>query len=618
MRARRRAHVLKRNHQNETVRYAVFFDAETRAIAAADGTQRLQFRLAVASFVRRDRAQRMVKRYTNPEDLFTDIEKFSASKTKVWVVSHNLYFDFKVCRFHVIAPQRGWKLESMYFPESGMQTFLQFRKNNRSLLFISSTNFFNASIKSLGDMLHLPKLDVDFDNVDDETLFTYCARDVEIVERAMCEFWSWLRDSDYGNVQKTIAAQALSIYRHRFMTQQIYIHDDARATQLERDSYHGGRVEAWRVGPQRAHLTLLDVNSMYPAVMRDHLYPRQLLRVLPAPSLRDVEEFLSSQLCCIARVVVETEEPVYAVKTAERLLFPVGRFTTTLTTPELVYAIAHDHVKRVEQCAVYSAAPLFADFVNEFYARRLAAKRRGDAVYAYFYKILMNSLYGKFGQRTQRSSIIGSCGAEEFQLERDITDARAVTEWRAFGAVIRFDRGKQEAYNSFPAISAHVTAHGRMLLWTYIVIAGLDNVYYCDTDSLIVNNQGAANLADFVDNERLGALKVEQTADTAYFYAPKDYIFGDVVKRKGVRKSAVSLNNDNEFVQEQWERIRTALRKQDRDDYVIRQQTKRLERVIKNRVVVDAQGRTAPILIDEDNNVQLQFAFAEREDMHTL
>lgn len=47
----------------------------------------------------------------------------------------------------------------------------------------------------------------------------------------------------------------------------------------------------------------------------------------------------------------------------------------------------------------FSAEPIFKDFILNIYAKRLIAKKEGRSDLVYFYKLLMNSLYGKFGQR---------------------------------------------------------------------------------------------------------------------------------------------------------------------------------------------------------------------------
>jgi len=79
-----------------------------------------------------------------------------------------------------------------------------------------------------------------------------------------------------------------------------------------------------------------------------------------------------------------------------------------------------------------------------------------------------------------------------------------------------------------------------------MVKAGREHVFYCDTDSIIVDAAGRDNLADLLDDAALGALKIEEQADSLEIVCPKHYRIGEAWKRKGVPTKAVSLG-DNVF-----------------------------------------------------------------------
>ncbi len=65
--------------------------------------------------------------------------------------------------------------------------------------------------------------------------------------------------------------------------------------------------------------------------------------------------------------------------------------------------------------------------------------------------------------------------------------------------------------------------------------AGRDNVVYVDTDSLLVSKEGLDNLKPYLDDETLGALKLEEIAASAEIKGLKDYQVGDTHHIKGVR-----------------------------------------------------------------------------------
>jgi len=107
--------------------------------------------------------------------------------------------------------------------------------------------------------------------------------------------------------------------------------------------------------------------------------------------------------------------------------------------------------------------------------------------------------------------------------------------------VIQEESTEAEGRNSHPAIAAHVTAFGRILLWRLINQAGRENVFYSDTDSLFVNKVGLDRLSNQLDKDNLGALKIEWESDDVMIRDNKDYQIDGVGKTKGVRKNAMQL-----------------------------------------------------------------------------
>ena len=75
--------------------------------------------------------------------------------------------------------------------------------------------------------------------------------------------------------------------------------------------------------------------------------------------------------------------------------------------------------------------------------------------------------------------------------------------------------------------------------------AGRENVYYCDTDSMIVNRKGFTNLTDLMDETALGMLKLEETSNTITIHGAKDYEFGTIKKTKGVPRKAEKIGENS-------------------------------------------------------------------------
>jgi DNA polymerase elongation subunit (family B) len=198
------------------------------------------------------------------------------------------------------------------------------------------------------------------------------------------------------------------------------------------------------------------------------------------------------------------------------LIFPVGNFETFLSTPEIIYALEHGHIKKVLAINIYEKANIFSEYVEYFYNMRLEAKAKGDEVRTLLYKLFLNSLYGKFGQKSNHWEKVGEADPTEVKLERiyDVDTKKFITVKIFGGGIFRkndLEEGENESFYSFPAIASHVTSYARMLLWKYIETAGIENVYYTDTDSLFVNLEGYKNLekANYLNEDTLGLLKLE-------------------------------------------------------------------------------------------------------------
>jgi len=130
--------------------------------------------------------------------------------------------------------------------------------------------------------------------------------------------------------------------------------------------------------------------------------------------------------------------------------------------------------------------------------------------------------------------------------------------------------------------------------------AGRENVYYCDTDSLIVNEKGLLNLKDLIDKDKLGFLKVEGESVNNFFIKPKYYIFDGKEIIKGVKKSSIRLyDGEKELIilSEQFERFNSALR----NGTIDRQRVKKVNKVISKLYdkghIVD--GCIVPYFLDE-------------------
>lgn len=515
-------------------------------------------------------------------------------KTKLYLFCHNTAFDLPVCDVFNELPRRGYSLTRAII--DAPPTILQFTSDTRTLIFLDTLNIWRMSLAFLGTTIGLPKMEMPDNNNVEREWDRYAKRDVEIIRAACLQWFEHLKKNDMGGFAPTLASQAMVLFRHKYMKHKIFIDTNERALKLTRSGYYGGRVECFRIGQFKEEFYALDVNSMYPAVMRENNYPIKLIGHTFYASLQDLSLWLKTNSVC-ARVEIDTPEPFAPVRTKNKLIFPNGRFECILSTPELIYAIHKGYILRVNEVAVYDHAPIYRAMMDDMQIIKARAKLEGDTVLEFHTKKLQNSLYGKEGQsgiKWQENDWIEDKTCKQW-AELDMETGKVI-QHRQLAGLHQIKENEGESRESFPAIAAHVTAYARMQLWEIINDAGRENVYYCDTDCVFVNSRGRDKLSHRLDDYKLGALKIAKQAIELRISGNKDYEFGETLKIKGVRNNAVWLDEWT-ISQEQWTGLKGLVREGDMTAPRTRKIIKHLSRVYSKGVVSEA-GVVTPHSLD--------------------
>lgn len=648
--------------------------------------------------------QRIKKRYRTPDmdafmesgfcgDFWADVESYARMNENLYLFAHNAKYDVQVtgCVHYLI--RQGYTVTSFSdenpfilefekefekSPETG-EVYKRMKNGKlvaepkyKTITILSSTNYYQQSLKKLGQDFNLAKLDFSHEvdlltlmkseeeiplpanweeenerdrvKLRDELIreglsprvadvfsigLVYCNRDVEILERAMDAFITFITRENLGGFKQTVAGQAFAAFRHRFLHgHTIYIHSDEQALKTERDAYAGGRTECFRMGKIPGQVYYVDVNSMYPHVMRNRLYPCRLVSRWNEADVDRVKELLQEGYLVICDTHIQTSKRMFHKK-MKRLVFPVGDFWTTLCTPELIKAFDEEAIVEVRNVCIYEADHFFEPYVDYFYAKRLEAKAAKDAVHDLLYKIFLNSLYGKFGQKNTRWEQVEPADPEEVEVYHTYdVDTKSRQIFKVFGGWVwkkNDDGHDEEAMNSFPAVAAHVTAYARMLLWEAIECAGVENVFYCDTDSLMCNLTGYERLqADgYLDNKILGKLKLEKMGELE-LYGCKDYIFTNEgkedVKIKGVSKSAKPLPPTKDghlrFAVTQWGGFTDRLKNKDFSVYSNRVIIKTLKRDYNKGIVKGSE--IIPYQLNETQEIKQEYIQEFTEEINDL
>ena len=545
MKADIQSYLLKVNHIVTVPQRVLYLDTETKGVRRGQYEVH-RFKLGWTCFVDYNRKGFEAQ----PEWIFFDdafkmnkyIESLAQPKKALWVYGHNIYFDLQAAEFYYYFSQFGWQYRFHY--DSGLTYILCIAKGTKSLKAVSSTNYYDFSLKKLGEMIGLEKLNVDLESCPTEKLADYCRRDVEILKKGMEYYFQFVVDNDLGKMALTKSSQAMNAYRHRFMYPKLHRHEDKRVIALEREAYHGGRVECFRFGVQKEQeYVSLDINSMYPFIMKNYPLPTHCIDYV-----RDVSPgtlmALLKKYSVVVKGVVKTDEPAYGVFNGTKLVFPVGEFETYLCSGGVKYALSKNHLQSVSECAVYEQGYIFGDYVDSMYTLRKKYEKENNLIMSTLAKYLLNCLYGKFGEkhaieektRTDNSGLYKS--VEYF----DLVENKHWIEFSMFNTTIR-KYGQVEGKKSIVSIPAHITEYARFYLWDIITRIGVDKVYYCDTDSVKIRKVDVSRVANLINDNTLGKLKVEKVFTHFVINGAKHYVCDNDIKIKGVPRKAEQIGD---------------------------------------------------------------------------
>lgn len=423
-------------------------------------------------------------------------------------------------------------------------------------------NIYGIKAESVARILEVGELGTTITQED----INYCIRDAEIVLRAINSFADFLMDRWQVSMRSTIA----SISQNVFLTK--YIDNDLRVSGYDkffRNSYYGGRTELFdRKGEWLTDVYYYDFNSLYPSVMHDFWYPDpENLKYVNFSNESYIFEYEGTSFVDVY-VPEHMEIPPLPYKWKGKLIFPTGHLNGWYNHNELRMAVKYGaRIEKVHK-TVYSTRNInpFRNFIEDLYNMRLKFKDEGNKTGNLYTKLIMNSLYGKFGQRIVYSKM--GWIDEPPEIPKHLEGKGY--EW-TFESIGKHDFGtwklidskgqvlEEDAYRSILSFSSYITSWARIKLYEKMmeVINDGYEVYYCDTDSIITNHPNLEN------SKELGKLKLEGVGDFSG-YAPKVYEW----KEKGEDKIKIKLkgvrNPDeikNEYVERRIIKPKEALRR---------------------------------------------------------
>jgi len=639
-------HVLRQNTKLNVQDNFVFVDVESNINQVEEDKQILTFKMCCAIFWKKSLDLVIKEAYYIKENFWDDLEyffqkiKLKDNSPHLIMLAHNMEFDFRQLDGYRELFTRGWKLTGHYIKQ-GVFIF-NFEKDKFHLHIWSTTNYVKKPLSAIGKTLNLPKLEIDFKKDSDEYLEVYCMRDTEIIYVFIREMIEFLEKEDLSKLKATAGSLSLNIFRHKFYNSEkrpIFIHDWKKAILLERNSYRGGITDCFQLG-EKLNTYKLDINSMYPKTMEDSFLPYKLDCWLTHKHKNQEQLFsyynkYKRTHGIIAKVLINIpEEYAYIISD-----FGLGKSSfcygdnleITLCSPELNFIEKYGKIVKILEIAIYQTRRIFRQFVKYFYKLRMEYKKIGNSIYVEFCKLILNTLYGKFGQKETISKMLDKTDTEII-IHSDIIMLMIEKKKEVLGLTSKdfennviylgtiidlceiylinkklyiIQQTSNNSENSFVAISSFITSYSRMMLIDYILKAKRENVYYSDTDSLFVNKIGYKNLLSDINEFKLGKLKVEEEG-SCEIYAPKFYDFNGNRKVKGIKqKNSILLEETDKRVLyqvEQWQRAKSALKENNYQEQIIAK-VKKQARKYYDKGNIDKYGIISPFSIEQIKSI---------------
>ena len=588
--------------------YNLFLDTETRAQAKGDGVEEHHLSLCVSVSTRRDNRdpEKISEKWFSTEtasEWWDDLVENLPKRKRVYVWTHNAQFDCSIMELRTQAEKHGFIFRKFISGPLPYIVDLWNPEKQSTVRWVDSLNIFKVPLAVLGESIGIPKLEMPTSEYSEETKdewYEYCKRDVTVLMHAILGWQNTVYDNKWGNFAPTIAGQAMNLFKHKYYRpRSIYLHDDIEGCRAERKSYYGSRVEVFNTHKQTTKAWMLDFNSLYPAVMKETPMP---VRYKGCQDREIKPETLSTILdhyAACALVEVSTDIPLVPYRLA-RLCFPIGTFTGWYCGDELSLLLRHGAIKRVFKTYMHHKELIFDRFITDLYEYRRKNIDLGNDVVAYHAKLLMNSSYGRWGMRSRHWETIRRTEPGEEVVDGVLDQDGTFTRYRErFGLLQELSKG-EEALESYPLIAATISAGARIKLFNAMQVAGKHNYYYCDTDSLALNETGLKNLetAGLLHESEIGKLKVQSECSNFHFRNSKDYRFNGKDKIKGVGGNAREVSK-NTYLKTIFQSMNTRISHNDPDGFVRTVDTlKHMKRIYK-KGTIDQAGWVTPLVLEQ-------------------
>lgn len=215
----------------------------------------------------------------------------------------------------------------------------------------------------------------------------------------------------------------------------------------------------------------------------------------------------------------------------KRTVSPIGDWIGTFFSEELKEASNLGYSYKILRGYLFDKDVIFDKFISDLYSlKKNSNKNSADYI---IYKLLMNSLYGRFGMSPKMEShiILDSSTANEKYYNNDkliVTNTIDLGNNKELLSFYnKYDNELNKINISIPIASA-ITSYARIFMSKFKHNLS-KNLYYSDTDSLYLDIELDPK---YISDSNIGQFKLEKIFEKALFLSPKMYA-GKFINKNG-------------------------------------------------------------------------------------
>ncbi len=474
---------------------------------------------------------------TTKGQFLSDVYYLYKKYSRIMLIAHNSSYDiinldlFKM----FISKKPLFDLEMNGEPLVGSVNYVEYASKTHKIIFNDSFNYFKTSLDEIAKELGYEKYASKDDYGLEPKLWNayikkngkeLCNKDVFILYKLIIEMIR--NDKICWGI--SMAQSTFKTFTKYYLNTTIDLKD---FNDVALKSYHGGRNELYNLNYQ-PYVLGLDINSLYPYVYSKNKYStsfRAEYHKYP------IDELLLNIKNQSYNYLINLDYKIHD-KNVRRV--PIMEYHKNKLMEFLAYKDAwitgreflalyteyKDIDIKIHKIYEFNNEYLLKDYVNDFYQ----FKENSTGFKRNFYKGLLNSLYGKFGQHKSHSHFILIDDIKDDDLKQYVMMPDVSTH--RYNGVFYTTYGDYVAYNTqgesiyAVLIASEITADARLYNYYIQKTLGFDNVVYTDTDSFFVINYNKDNpiIKQFLDDKELGKMKIEHEG-SFLGKAPKSYIF---------------------------------------------------------------------------------------------